>query len=53
MSRTTGQQHGDKALRLMQKACVTAEVQQRCRRAAEHTILTNELRALAMNRWLE
>jgi len=47
------QEHGDKALELMQKACVTAEIQQRCRRAVEHTILTNELRALAMNRWLE
>jgi pyrroloquinoline quinone (PQQ) biosynthesis protein C len=44
------EQHGDKALELMRKACVTADIQRRCRRAVEHTILTNELRALAMNR---
>lgn len=47
------EQHGDKALELMRKACVTVDIQSRCRRAVEHTILTNELRALAMNRWLE
>ena len=47
------EQHGDKALELMRKACVSADVQRRCRRAVEHTILTNELRALAMNKWLE
>ena len=47
------QEHGDKALELMQKACITADIQRRCRRAVEHTILTNERRALAMNAWLE
>jgi pyrroloquinoline quinone (PQQ) biosynthesis protein C len=47
------QEHGDKALELMQRACVTADVQRRVRRAVEHTILTNEWRTWALNRWLE
>jgi pyrroloquinoline quinone (PQQ) biosynthesis protein C len=46
-------EHGDKALELMQRACTTADVQRRVRRAVEHTILTNEMRTHALNRWLE
>jgi pyrroloquinoline quinone (PQQ) biosynthesis protein C len=46
-------EHGDKALELMQRACITAPVQRRVRRAVEHTILTNEWRTRALNRWLE
>lgn len=46
-------EHGDKALELMRKICVSADVQRRCRRAVVHTILTNERRALAMNEWLK
>jgi pyrroloquinoline quinone (PQQ) biosynthesis protein C len=45
-------EHGDKALELFRKIVTTADVQRRCRRAIEHTILTNEWRARAMNRWL-
>lgn len=45
-------EHGDKALELMKKTVITADLQRRCRQAVEHTISTNELRALAMNRWL-
>jgi pyrroloquinoline quinone (PQQ) biosynthesis protein C len=47
------QEHGDKALELMQRACVTASIQRRVRQAVEHTILTNEMRAWALNRWLD
>jgi pyrroloquinoline quinone (PQQ) biosynthesis protein C len=46
------EEHGDKALELIRKVLLTADLQRRCRRAIEHTILTNEWRALAMNRWL-
>lgn len=46
-------EHGDKALELMQRACTTASVQQRVRRAVQHTILTNEMRTFALNRWLD
>ena len=46
-------EHGDKALELMQRVCTTASVQRRVRRAVEHTILTNEMRTRALNRWLE
>jgi pyrroloquinoline quinone (PQQ) biosynthesis protein C len=46
-------EHGDKALDLIRKVVITADVQRRCRQAVRHTILTNEWRALAMNRWLE
>ncbi|HLK13097.1 MAG TPA: iron-containing redox enzyme family protein [Candidatus Binatia bacterium] len=46
-------EHGDKALELMQRVCTTADVQRRVRRAVEHTILTNEMRTWALNRWLE
>jgi pyrroloquinoline quinone (PQQ) biosynthesis protein C len=46
-------EHGDKALELMRKACLTADIQRRARRAVEHTILTNEWRTRALNRWLE
>jgi pyrroloquinoline quinone (PQQ) biosynthesis protein C len=46
-------EHGDKALELFRKALTTADIQRRCRRAIEHTILTNEWRAQAMSRWLE
>ncbi len=46
-------EHGDKALELMRKVVLTADVQRRCRQAVQHTILTNEWRARAMNRWLE
>src|SRR5215468_9712690 len=47
------QEHGDKALELMQRVCTTAHVQRRVRQAVEHTILTNEWRTWALNRWLE
>jgi pyrroloquinoline quinone (PQQ) biosynthesis protein C len=47
------QEHGDKALELMQRICTTAYVQRRVRQAVEHTILTNEMRTRALNRWLE
>jgi pyrroloquinoline quinone (PQQ) biosynthesis protein C len=46
-------EHGDKALELMQRVCTTAPVQQRVRRAVQHTILTNEWRTWALNRWLD
>jgi pyrroloquinoline quinone (PQQ) biosynthesis protein C len=46
-------EHGDKALELMQRACLTADVQRRVRQAVEHTILTNEMRTHALNRWLD
>jgi len=46
-------EHGDKALELMQRACITADVQRRVRRAVRHTILTNEWRTFALNRWLD
>jgi len=46
-------EHGDKALELMQRVCITASVQQRARRAVQHTILTNEWRTWALNRWLD
>jgi pyrroloquinoline quinone (PQQ) biosynthesis protein C len=46
-------EHGDKALELMQRVCTTAYVQQRVRRAVQHTILTNEWRTWALNRWLD
>lgn len=46
-------EHGDKALELFRKVLITADAQHRCRRAIEHTILTNEWRARAMNRWLD
>ena len=45
--------HGDKALELMQRACTTASIQRRVRRAVQHTILTNEWRTWAINRWLD
>jgi len=46
-------EHGDKALELMRKVVISADLQRRCRQAVRHTILTNEWRAQAMNRWLE
>jgi pyrroloquinoline quinone (PQQ) biosynthesis protein C len=46
------QEHGDKALDLMRRACLTPHVQRRVRQAVEHTILTNEWRTGALNRWL-
>jgi pyrroloquinoline quinone (PQQ) biosynthesis protein C len=46
-------EHGDKALELMQRVCTTAPIQQRVRRAVQHTILTNEWRTWALNRWLD
>jgi pyrroloquinoline quinone (PQQ) biosynthesis protein C len=45
-------EHGDKALDLLRKVVTTADIQRRCRQAIRHTILTNEWRAHAMNRWL-
>jgi len=45
--------HGDKALELMQRVCITADVQRRVRRAVQHTILTNEWRTWGLNRWLD
>jgi len=47
------EEHGDKALELMQRVCISTSVQQRVRRAVQHTILTNEMRTFALNRWLE
>src|SRR5437016_913475 len=47
------QEHGDRALELMHRVCLSGYVQRRVRQAVEHTILTNEWRALALNRWLE
>ncbi len=47
------EQHGDKALELMRKACLTADIQRRVRQAVQHTILTNEWRTYALNRWLD
>ncbi|HEV7730992.1 MAG TPA: iron-containing redox enzyme family protein [Candidatus Binatia bacterium] len=47
------EEHGDKALELMQRVCTTSYAQQRVRRAVQHTILTNEWRTGALNRWLE
>lgn len=47
------EEHGDKALELMQRVCTTAYAQQRVRRAVQHTILTNEWRTWALNRWLD
>jgi pyrroloquinoline quinone (PQQ) biosynthesis protein C len=47
------QEHGDKALELMQRVCITASIQHRVRRAVQHTILTNEWRTYALNRWLD
>jgi pyrroloquinoline quinone (PQQ) biosynthesis protein C len=47
------EQHGDKALELMRKACITADIQRRVRQAVQHTILTNLWRTHALNRWLE
>jgi len=47
------EQHGDKALELMQKTCITADIQRRVRQAVQHTILTNEWRTHAINRWLD
>jgi pyrroloquinoline quinone (PQQ) biosynthesis protein C len=46
-------EHGDKALDLMRRACITPTIQRRVRQAVEHTILTNEWRTWALNRWLE
>jgi len=46
-------EHGDKALELMERVCTTAHAQARVRRAVQHTILTNEMRTCALNRWLE
>ena len=46
-------EHGDKAYDLFRMVLLTADVQRRCRRAIEHTILTNESRSLAMSRWLD
>jgi pyrroloquinoline quinone (PQQ) biosynthesis protein C len=47
------QEHGDKALALMQRVCLSGYVQRRVRQAIHHTILTNEWRTGAINRWLE
>lgn len=47
------EEHGDKALELMQRVCITETVQRRVRRAVQHTILTNEMRTWALNRWLD
>ncbi len=46
-------QHGDQARTLLARAATTRSVQQRCRRAVQHTILTNEMRTRALNRWLD
>jgi hypothetical protein len=36
----------------MRKTCITASIQRRVRQAVQHTILTNEWRTYAINRWL-
>ena len=46
-------EHGDKAASLLEQAVTTADVQRRVRRAVAHTILTNEMRSHALNRWLD
>jgi pyrroloquinoline quinone (PQQ) biosynthesis protein C len=46
-------EHGDKAFELMEQSCVTAPIQRRVRQAVQHTILTNEWRTWALNRWLD
>lgn len=46
-------QHGDKALELMRRVCTTAYIQRRVRQAVQHTIITNEWRTHALNRWLD
>ena len=46
-------QHGDKALELMRRVCTTAHIQRRVRQAVQHTIITNEWRTHALNRWLD
>jgi pyrroloquinoline quinone (PQQ) biosynthesis protein C len=45
--------HGDKAAELLRKVIGSGDVQRRVRQAVEHTILTNESRSHALNRWLE
>jgi pyrroloquinoline quinone (PQQ) biosynthesis protein C len=47
------QEHGDKALELMQRICTTPYIQRRVRQAVQHTIITNEWRTWALNRWLD
>jgi pyrroloquinoline quinone (PQQ) biosynthesis protein C len=46
-------EHGDKARELLAKVVITKPIQDRCRRAIEHTILTNEMRTHALNHWLD
>ena len=46
-------EHGDKAAELLRKVVGSAYVQAKVRQAVEHTILTNEMRSHALNRWLE
>ena len=46
-------EHGDKALELMRQSCITVPIQRRVRQAVQHTILTNEWRTWALNRWLD
>jgi pyrroloquinoline quinone (PQQ) biosynthesis protein C len=45
--------HGDRAAALLRKVVTTGYVQRKVRRAVEHTILTNEMRSHALNRWLD
>ena len=48
------QEHGDKALELMQRVCITARrPAARAPARSQHTILTNEWRTWALNRWLD
>ena len=46
-------EHGDKAAELLKKVVTGADVQRKVRRAVENTILTNEMRSHALNRWLD
>jgi pyrroloquinoline quinone (PQQ) biosynthesis protein C len=46
-------EHGDKAYELLRKVATTPYVQQKVRLAVRNTILTNEARSHALNRWLE
>ncbi len=47
------QEHGDKAAELLRKVVTSPHVQERVRRAITHTIVTNEWRSHALNRWLD
>lgn len=47
------EEHGDKAAELLRKVVVSPYVQRKVRLAVTNTILTNEMRSHALNRWLD